>query len=97
MSYDESPVMLKSRIARRGLLKAAAVAALPLQPQEGEHRVKATPPGSIVDVGSLRVGHYTDTRRPTGCTVVIFERVLWLAWMFVAQLREAAKPTYSIH
>ena len=29
--------------------------------------------GSITDVGSLRVGHHTDTRRPTGCTVVIFE------------------------
>lgn len=29
---------------------------------------------SIVDVGSLRVGHFTDSRRPTGCTVVIFDR-----------------------
>lgn len=29
---------------------------------------------SIVDVGGIRVGHYTDSRRPTGCTVVIFDR-----------------------
>jgi len=29
--------------------------------------------GSITDVGRIRVGHCTDTRRPTGCTVVIFE------------------------
>ncbi len=29
--------------------------------------------GSITDVGNLRVGHFTDTRRPTGCTVVLFE------------------------
>jgi len=26
---------------------------------------------SIVDVAGLRVGHFTDTRRPTGCTVVL--------------------------
>jgi len=29
--------------------------------------------GSITDVGDIRVGHFTDTRRPTGCTVLIFE------------------------
>lgn len=28
---------------------------------------------SIVDVAGLRVGHFTDTRRPTGCTVVLAE------------------------
>jgi len=30
-------------------------------------------PGCITDVGGLRVGHFTDTRRPTGCTVVLFD------------------------
>lgn len=30
--------------------------------------------GSITDVGGLRVGHFTESRRPTGCTVVLFER-----------------------
>jgi len=30
--------------------------------------------GSITDVGGLRVGHFTDSRRPTGCTVVIFDK-----------------------
>src|SRR5579863_4188864 len=29
--------------------------------------------GTILDVGGLRVGHYTDTRRPTGCTVILFD------------------------
>ncbi|WP_218892161.1 P1 family peptidase [Granulicella arctica] len=29
--------------------------------------------GSITDVGGLRVGHYTHTDRPTGCTVLICE------------------------
>jgi L-aminopeptidase/D-esterase-like protein len=29
--------------------------------------------GSILDINRVRVGHFTDRRRPTGCTVVIFE------------------------
>jgi L-aminopeptidase/D-esterase-like protein len=29
------------------------------------------PAGSITDVAGLRVGHCTDTRRPTGCTVIL--------------------------
>jgi L-aminopeptidase/D-esterase-like protein len=29
--------------------------------------------GTILDVGGVRVGHYTDTRRPTGCTVILFD------------------------
>ncbi|MBV8807797.1 MAG: P1 family peptidase [Acidobacteriaceae bacterium] len=31
-------------------------------------------PGSILDVGDLRVGHFTDVRRPTGCTVILFDQ-----------------------
>jgi L-aminopeptidase/D-esterase-like protein len=30
-------------------------------------------PGSICDVAGLKVGHFTDPRRPTGCTVVLCE------------------------
>src|ERR1700722_3438181 len=30
--------------------------------------------GSITDVQGVKVGHYTETRRPTGCTVVLFEK-----------------------
>jgi len=30
--------------------------------------------GSITDVQGVKVGHFTDTRRPTGCTVLIFEK-----------------------
>ncbi len=29
--------------------------------------------GAITDVGQIRVGHFTDRRRPTGCTVLLFE------------------------
>ena len=30
-------------------------------------------PGAITDIAGLRVGHYTDSRRPTGCTVLLCE------------------------
>ena len=29
-------------------------------------------PGSITDVEGIQVGHFTDTRRPTGCTALLF-------------------------
>lgn len=29
--------------------------------------------GSLTDVPGIRVGHFTDTRRPTGCTAVLFD------------------------
>jgi L-aminopeptidase/D-esterase-like protein len=62
--------MRKLQINRRGLLQAAAgMAVLPAWANE-----KAISAGSIVDVGGVRVGHHTDTRRPTGCTVVIFDK-----------------------
>ena len=32
------------------------------------------PAGSLTDVGGIRVGHFTDTRRPTGCTVILFDK-----------------------
>jgi L-aminopeptidase/D-esterase-like protein len=69
-SYDGAPAPPKERIARRRWLQAAAasVALLPARADE-----KAATTRSIVDVGGLRVGHHTDSRRPTGCTVVIFE------------------------
>jgi L-aminopeptidase/D-esterase-like protein len=33
----------------------------------------AQPSGALTDVAGLRVGHFTDPRRPTGCTVVLAE------------------------
>ena len=30
-------------------------------------------PGAITDIAGLKVGHFTDTRRPTGCTVLLCE------------------------
>jgi L-aminopeptidase/D-esterase-like protein len=30
--------------------------------------------GSLTDVPGIRVGHFTDPRRPTGCTAILFDR-----------------------
>src|SRR5437667_10737592 len=30
-------------------------------------------PGSITEVPGIKAGHYTDPRRPTGCTALLFE------------------------
>ena len=50
-------------------------------PRRGDAGTKAhmrlassdTASGSLIDVAGIRVGHYTDPRRPTGCTVVLFD------------------------
>lgn len=33
----------------------------------------ASAPASIADIAGLKIGHFTDTRRPTGCTVLLCE------------------------
>ena len=65
---------------RRDLAAAAAlglgVALPPLSPAAAQGVTTARPrtlTGSITDVPGVRVGHFTDTRRPTGCTVVLTE------------------------
>ena len=30
--------------------------------------------GSLTDVPGLKVGHFTDARRPTGCTAILFDQ-----------------------
>lgn len=49
-------------------LLGARMACADPQPVEG-----STAPGSITDVAGIKVGHFTDSRRPTGCTAMIFE------------------------
>lgn len=44
-----------------------------LSDKPGPDPVGDPPAGAITDVAGLRVGHFTDTRRPTGCTVVLAE------------------------
>jgi L-aminopeptidase/D-esterase-like protein len=55
-----------------GSLTTAAAAAPALGPAAQEAALPAA--GSITDVGGLRVGHFTDPRRPTGCTAILFDR-----------------------
>lgn len=68
-----------SPIDRRAFSAALATslsAAWPLRASEvhtsGADEPRA-PAGGLTDVAGLRVGHFTDTRRPTGCTVVLAE------------------------
>jgi len=62
-------------IARRGFLGTAPLLAPVLtksfartteSPTSQQHK-------GITGVGAIRVGHYTDARRPTGCTVILFD------------------------
>jgi L-aminopeptidase/D-esterase-like protein len=41
--------------------------------QGASGRGDAGPAGGVTDVAGIRVGHFTDSRRPTGCTVVLAE------------------------
>jgi L-aminopeptidase/D-esterase-like protein len=67
--------MRTPRVSRRrfldGLGGAAVVAAAAAR---ARGQASPAPAGSLTDVGGLRVGHFTDTRRPTGCTAILFDR-----------------------
>src|SRR2546422_5089057 len=39
----------------------------------GSASQQQTASGSITDVSGIKAGHYTDPRRPTGCTALLFE------------------------
>ncbi len=69
--YDRSG-MSDLPIGRRGFVRSAvalgSLSGMSVVASENDERA-----GSITDVGGIRVGHYTDARRPTGCTVLIFD------------------------
>ena len=54
---------------RRTFLGALSAAALLERLADAQARE-----GFITDVDGIKVGHFTETRRPTGCTVVLYER-----------------------
>ena len=63
---------------RRWLSQIAATAALGGTASVAEGLGQPASPmpdaaGSLTDVGGIRVGHFTDPRRPTGCTVLLFD------------------------
>ena len=55
---------------RREFGQAFAAAAI-ASASRGAHT--QTPTGTLTDVPGLKVGHFTDTRRPTGCTAILFD------------------------
>ena len=63
--------MPASSLSRRAFLTLAGAAQVAAA-------TRAQPPqqtaGSFTDAGGLRVGHFTDPRRPTGCTVILFDQ-----------------------
>lgn len=66
-----------SDLDRRRFLSGAAIIGGIMAPQTTQAQPGGDPEkahGSITDVSGLRVGHFTDSRRPTGCTVVLFDR-----------------------
>jgi len=68
--------MLSGGFSRHRLAQrfAGALAIGVFGPRTALGRPTAPPPsGSITDVGGIRVGHFTDKRRPTGCTVILFD------------------------
>ena len=54
-----------------GLGTAAVSSSFEVTPKESETKASH---GCITDVGHLRVGHFTHSDRPTGCTVVLFDQ-----------------------
>jgi L-aminopeptidase/D-esterase-like protein len=68
--------MFETPFARRQLaLRLAGPAALAFLGARRLAGEPAAPPpsGSLTDVGGIRVGHFTDQRRPTGCTAILFD------------------------
>jgi len=58
-------------VDRREFVQSMAAAAVATR--TGAPALAQGPAGSLVDVPGLRVGHFTDTRRPTGCTAILFD------------------------
>jgi len=54
-----------------GAVGAALASPFSFSRQTGREVASTT--GTITDVPGIRVGHFTDKRRPTGCTVLLFE------------------------
>jgi L-aminopeptidase/D-esterase-like protein len=73
-SDESSPQLLTRREAFRGVIAAAGLAAIGEGALAfGSQTNRAQGTRFITDVAGIKVGHFTDSRRPTGCTVVLTE------------------------
>jgi L-aminopeptidase/D-esterase-like protein len=61
---------------RRDFIGVLATGALYQRPAiaGGRTPLQSSKEGFITDVDGIKVGHFTDSRRPTGCTVILYER-----------------------
>src|SRR5262245_20615766 len=68
--------MDSASVSRRRFLGAVGSAALSsAAPTAAAGQAPPLPSaGSFTDIGGVRVSHFTDPRRPTGCTVILFDR-----------------------
>ncbi|MBM3262644.1 MAG: P1 family peptidase [candidate division Zixibacteria bacterium] len=56
-----------------GMAGVAALAGLGARSDCAEAVEDYGPAGSVTEVEGIKVGHFTDTRKPTGCTVIVAE------------------------
>ena len=72
------PAMRTPDVSRRQFLHGigglTAVTAGPHVAASASQNAPPVPAGALTDVGGLRVGHFTDPRRPTGCTAILFDQ-----------------------
>jgi L-aminopeptidase/D-esterase-like protein len=61
-------------ISRRAAIGALGGVALGARAVAAVGQSALTAAGALTDVDGLRVGHFTDTRRPTGCTAILFDK-----------------------
>ena len=70
--------MSTHRVSRRRFLdrvgSATLIAAAPAVAGATQQSAAMPSAGSLTDVTGIRVGHFTDTRRPTGCTAILFDK-----------------------
>ena len=69
MSRDSQAELLRGRTRREFGWTVSAGALAPW----GASAAQTAPSGSLTDVPGIRVGHFTDPRRPTGCTAILFD------------------------
>jgi L-aminopeptidase/D-esterase-like protein len=66
-----------SQVTRRTFARCAAgslAATVGAWPGRGAAQPAGPGAGSLTDVPGIRVGHFTDPRRPTGCTAILFDQ-----------------------
>ena len=57
----------------QALLAGGVLSHLPAEQDAASQPTPSASAGSLVDVPGIRVGHFTDQRRPTGCTAIFFD------------------------